>query len=69
MENVEDSQELMECIRDDTFTFVAVKILKLPEKRKNTWKEITSALGIDIVSAQTSYNSVRTNFMKQVRSA
>ena len=68
LKNVEDSEELMECIRDDTFIYVrSSKYFKIAWK-KNTWKEITSALGIDIVPAQTRYNSVRTNFIKQVRS-
>ena len=48
MEKVVDNDELMERMR---VTYViALKILKLL-RRKNAWKEITSALGIDIVSA------------------
>ena len=56
----------MECIRDDTVIHIRSS-LKSPE-RKNAWKEITSALGIDIVSVRTRYNTVRTSFMKQIRS-
>ena len=34
----------------------------------NAWKEMSSALGIDIILAHTSYDSLRTSFMKQERS-
>ena len=59
-------------ISDPVITFVAAKSLKLPEKKKkkkkNTWNEISSALGIDVVSTQTKYNNIRSSFMKQARS-
>ena len=45
---------------------VAVKISKLPEKKK-AGKEISSALEIYFASAQTRYNTIITSYMKQAR--
>ena len=33
-------------------------------KEKNAWKEISLALGIDIVSPQTNYNNTRIFFIR-----
>ena len=44
--------------------FVVLKTLKLPEK-KNGWKEISSSLGINIVSAQKRHNMIRTGFISR----
>ena len=43
----------MECVKGDPVIYVAaVKMLKLPERKKNAWKETSSALGIHIAQNQ-----------------
>ena len=49
MEKIVDEKELTECVKGDPVIYVAaVKMLKLPERKKNAWKETSSALGIHI---------------------
>ena len=49
MEKIVEEKELMECVKGDPVIYVAaVKVLKLPERKKNAWKETSSALGIHI---------------------
>ena len=59
-------QELSCCLRSKLHGFI------IPQKKKNAWKEISSKLGMDIVEAQTRYNSIRTGlskYMKRLRGA
>ena len=54
MEKVVDNEELMKCMRSDpVIYFHCSKHFKIVWKEKNAWKEIASALGIDIALAQT----------------
>ena len=62
LEKVGDNEELMECNGDPVIYFRSSKDFEIAVKRK-----ISSALVIDIESAKTRYNTIRTSFMKQLR--
>ena len=67
MEKAVDNQELMKCIKgDQLFMLAAVKILKLPERKKMYGKKCLLRWELDIMPTQKRYNTIRTSFMKQV---
>ena len=57
------NEKLMDCIRNYRSIYdKKCKDYKVPQKKKNAWKEVSAQLGIDIDEAQRRYNSIRTNF-------
>ena len=59
------NEKLMDCIRNYRSIYdKKCKDYKVPQKKKNAWKEVSAQLDIDIDEAQRRYNSIRTNFAK-----
>ena len=62
------NETLMNCIRNYKVIYdKSSKGYKLPQQKKNAWKEISTNLGISVEEAQTRYKSIRTNFSKYVK--
>eukprot|EP00795_Rhopilema_esculentum_P004065 gene4065-20242_t len=62
------NEKLMDCIRNYRSIYdKKCKGYKVPQKKKNAWKEVSAQLGIDIDEAQRRYNSIRTNFAKYIK--
>ena len=62
------NETLMNCIRNYKVIYdKSSKGYKLPQQKKNAWKEISTNLGISVEEAQTRYKSIRRNFSKYVK--
>ena len=63
-----NNETLMNCIQQYRVIYdKRCKDYKMPLKKRNTWKEISEKLGIEIAEAQKRYNNIRTMFSRYVK--